>query len=479
MREVPLSSFHYGTLTHNGYLCHMIPQSFKSPKPYRSILRLAAPIMIAQIGAIITGYADTIMVGHYTTLALASASWVNNMFNLITITILGFSYGITPLVGALHARGDSWGSGEMLRNAAVANGAFGLVMIAIWGVIYLNIDHMGVPVELLPMVRPYYLTILWSMFPLVVINVLRQFTDALTHTSVGMWILTCGNGLNIAGNYALIFGNWGFPELGLYGAGISTLVSRMIMAAAFVAVIALNRRYHKQAGGFAHGTTRKADVLRVSRISLPVALQMGMETGIFTVAALMVARLGSNSLAAYQVLVMLGSIGFMVYYAIGAATSIKIAGCCGNGNIGQVRAASQAGHTITIIMATVAGMVFVGLGQRLLWVFTSDAEVRAIAMSAMWILAAYQLGDATQVAYSNSLRGIGKTSPVMRIAFVSYVAVGIPLLYVLAFAAGWGIQGIYAGFVVSLFTAGELFRRSFNKSLGTMWEQKTWETTAL
>ncbi len=439
--------------------------SAKTGNQYRGILRLATPIMIAQIGSIITGYADTIMVGHYTTQALAAASWVNNMFNLMTIAILGFSYGITPLVGTLHARGDANGCGAMLRNAAVANGAFSLAMLSVWTVIYACIDHMGIPEELLPTVRPYYRTILWSMIPLAAVNVMRQYTDALTHTSLGMWILTGGNALNIAGNYALIFGHFGAPELGLYGAGISTLASRTAMAVAFAAVLALAPRYREHMRGFRQGATRACEVAKVSRMSMPVALQMGMETGIFTAASLMVARFGASSLAAYQVLVMLGSIGFMVYYAIGAATSIKIAGYCGNGHIEQVLAASQAGYKITLVMAVAAGATFVGLGRWILMAFTADAEVQAIAMSAMWLLAAYQIGDATQVAYSNSLRGIGQTAPVMRIAFVSYVAVGIPLLYVLAFIAGLGVPGIYAGFVVSLFIAGLLFKRSFDNSL--------------
>lgn len=440
----------------------------KTGSQYRGILRLATPIMIAQIGSIITGYADPIMVGHYTTQALAASSWVNNVFNLMAIAMLGFSYGITPLVGALHARGDARGCGAMLRNAAVANGVFGLAMMSIWAGIYAGIGHMRIPEELLHTVLPYYRTILWSMIPLAAVNVMRQYTDALTHTSLGMWILTGGNVLNIAGNYALIFGHFGAPELGLYGAGISTMASRLAMAVAFAAVLALSPQYREHMSGFIHGATRRHDVAKVSRISMPVALQMGMETGIFTAASLMVAQFGASSLAAYQVLVMLGSIGFMVYYAIGAATSIKIAGYCGNGHTKQVLAASQAGYRITLVMAVAAGATFVGLGKWILVAFTADAEVQTIALSAMWLLAAYQIGDATQVAYSNSLRGIGKTSPVMRIAFVSYVAVGIPLLYLFAFVAGMGVPGIYAGFVVALFTAGLLFRRSFMNSLSTL-----------
>lgn len=437
----------------------------KYKQHYVQILKLAGPIVAAQLGAIITGYADTIMVGRYSTQALAAASLVNNVFNLMILMTLGFSYGITPLIGPLHARGDARGMGSMLRNALAANAAYAALLMAVWTALYCNLHRLGMPSELLPMVRSYYAIVLWSMVPLALINALRQYADAVGHTSLAMWIMTAGNVMNIAGNYALIYGRWGAPELGLDGAGISTLAARVAMAAAFAAALLLMRRHRQATRQAMKARTSRGEIMKVTRLSLPISMQMGMETGVFTAASLMVARLGANTLAAYQVLVMLGSIGFMVYYAVGAAASIKIAHCCGTGDTAGVRAAAHVGYVLILACAATASLTFVAGGRWIVAAFTPDPAVQAIALGVMWLLAAYQFGDATQVAFANALRGIGQSMPVMRIAFVSYVAVGIPLLHVLAFTVGWGISGIYAGFVVALLMAGVLFARSFYSAL--------------
>lgn len=437
----------------------------KYKQHYVQILKLAGPIVAAQLGAIITGYADTIMVGRYSTQALAAASLVNNVFNLMILVTLGFSYGMTPLIGPLHARGDTRGVGAMLRNAVAANAAYAALLLAAWTALYYNLHRLGMPAELLPLVRSYYVIVLWSMVPLALINVLRQYADAVGHTSLAMWIMTAGNVMNIAGNYALIYGKWGAPEMGLDGAGISTLAARVAMAAAFAAALLLTRRHRAATRQALKARTSWNKMLAVARLSLPISMQMGMETGVFTAASLMVARLGADTLAAYQVLVMLGSIGFMVYYAVGAAASIKIAHCCGTADTAGVRAAAHVGYVLILACAVTASVTFVTGGRWIVAAFTPDPAVQAIALGVMWLLVAYQFGDATQVAFANALRGIGRSMPVMRIAFVSYVAVGIPLLYVLAFTVGWGIAGIYAGFVVALLMAGVLFAHSFYSAL--------------
>ncbi len=437
----------------------------KYKQHYVQILKLAGPIVAAQLGAIVTGYADTIMVGRYSTQALAAASLVNNVFNLMILMTLGFSYGMTPLIGPLHARGDTRSVGAMLRNAVAANAVYAALLLAVWTALYYNLHRLGMPAELLPLVRSYYVIVLWSMVPLALINVLRQYADAVGHTSLAMWIMTAGNVMNIAGNYALIYGRWGAPEMGLNGAGVSTLAARVAMAAAFAAALLLMRRHREATHMALKARTSWSKMLGVTRLSLPISLQMGMETGVFTAASLMVAWLGANTLAAYQVLVMLGSIGFMVYYAVGAAASINIAHCCGTADTAGVRAAAHVGYMLILMCAATASLTFVAGGRWIVAAFTPDPAVQAIALNVMWLLVAYQFGDATQVAFANALRGIGRSMPVMRIAFVSYVAVGIPLLYVLGFTVGWGIAGIYAGFVVALLMAGVLFARSFYGAL--------------
>lgn len=432
---------------------------------YRAIAKLSGPIMVAQLGTIVTGFADTMMVGHYNTPSLAAGSLVTTVFNLVILLSLGFSYGITPLVGALASQGDNRKVGAMMRHVAAANVLFGLVLMLASGAFYFALGHLGQPVEIMPLVRPYYIIIWLSMIPVILTHIFRQSCDAVGDTQLGMWIFTAGNVLNIVGNYMLIFGKWGAPELGLAGAGWSTLAARCFMAVAYVAAMLLASRYKAYHEGIAQSRTSWHDIARVTRTSLPVALQMGLETGIFTFAMILVGWMGTKSMAAYQILLQVGTLGFMIYYAFGAGMAIKIAHYTGLGDKAAVRDAAHAGYRLTLAFTLLACVIFITTGRWIVAFFTTDRAVIAIAVSMLVPLSLYQLGDATQVTYANALRGTGQVMSMLRVAVVAYLLIGLPVIPALAFLAGLGLAGVYYGFFVALLTAGILFCREFYRHL--------------
>lgn len=204
---------------------------------HKAILRLGIPIAIGQLGVIIMGFADTMMVGRYSTDALAAASFVNSVMNLITFLLMGYSYGLTPLVSSLFGQGKRQEAGGVLKQALACNLLFALFLMAIMATGYFFLDRMGQPSQLLPLIRPYYLVMLVSLFFVALFNALRQFTDGITDTSTAMWALLTGNVFNIVGNYFLIYGIGPFPELGLVGAGLSTLFSRILVPVILLAVL--------------------------------------------------------------------------------------------------------------------------------------------------------------------------------------------------------------------------------------------------
>ena len=206
------------------------------PYHYRSLLSLGLPIMIGQLGMIILGFADTMMVGHHSTTELGAASFVNNIINLVIITATGFSYGLTPIVGGLFGREELPQAGRALRCALLANLMAGAIMMAALGILYFNVGNIGQPKELLPYIKPYYLVLLASIPFVMLFNAFKQFTDSITETRTSMWILLSGNLLNIIGNYVLIYGKAGMPEMGVVGAGVATLLSRVVMVALFLFV---------------------------------------------------------------------------------------------------------------------------------------------------------------------------------------------------------------------------------------------------
>ena len=315
--------------------------------PYRqqvvSLLRLGMPIVVGQLGMIILGLADTIMIGHHSTEELAAAGFVNNVFNLAIIFATGFSYGLTPLIGMLQGNGNTRGIGRVFRNALAANAVIGVLLTAVMYVVYCFVDKMGQPEELLPHIRPYFVLQLVSLLFIMLFNAFRQFAEGLTDTRTPMWILLGGNALNILGNYLLIYGSLGFPEWGLFGAGVSTLVSRIVMLLVFVAIVACTRRYRIYRDALIHSRLNRNDFVQLNALGWPIALQMGMETAAFSLSAIMVGWLGSVSLAAHQIMISVSTIGFMVYYGRGAALAVQVSHFMGRHDFSNLRRAVHAG----------------------------------------------------------------------------------------------------------------------------------------
>ena len=209
---------------------------YKYKENYSAIIRLGIPILIGQLGTIIVGFADTIMVGQYSTEALASASFVNNLFYTANFACMGFTYGLTPLIGAMFSQGRKNAIGEILRNGVVLNIFFSLLITGIMFLFYVNIDNMGQPEELLPLIRPYFLLFLAGLIPTSLFNAFAQWSYAIGNSRMPMWIILISNIANIIGNWLLIYGNLGLPEMGLNGAGLSTLIARLICPIAIIAI---------------------------------------------------------------------------------------------------------------------------------------------------------------------------------------------------------------------------------------------------
>ena len=382
---------------------------------YKEIIRLGLPILVGQLGMIVTAFADNIMVGRYSTAALASSSFVNGVFNVVIFCCLGFTYGLTPLIGALYGQKRHRDIGALLRNGLFLNVLYSLVLTAALGVLYFYLDRLGQPEELLPLIRPYYLTALAGILPVCVFNVFAQWSYATTDTGTPMWIILGGNVFNIIGNYLLIFGH------------------------------------------FRAGRLSRTSLGRVWRTSLPVSMQMTFESGSFSFAAIMSGWLGAIPLAAFQIIVITGTLGFCVYYSVGAAISVVVANVAGSGDTALMRRAAWQGYHIMLVLMTCSSLIFALAGRTILGVFTDDPVVLAAAVALIFPLVLYQLGDATQITFANALRGTSHVMPMLWIAFVSYVVVGIPATYLLGFPAGMGLYGILLSFSVSLFLAGALF----------------------
>ena len=424
---------------------------------YKALFKLGLPIVIGQLGMIVLGFADTLMIGHHSTEDLAGASFVNNMFNLAIIFATGFSYGLTPIVGSLFGKGEQEAVGQTLKNALLVNGLIGILLTLVMGALYLSIHRLGQPEELLPLMRPYYIVLLISLIFVMLFNAFKQFADGITDTQTPMWLLIGGNVLNIFGNWVLIYGHFGFPEMGLLGAGVATLTSRIMMLLAFATIFFTGKQYQPYKEGFLAGKLNKSDFLQLNKLGWPVGLQMGMETASFSLATIMVGWLGATALAAHQVMLTIGQLGYMMYYGMAAAVAVRASNFYGQKDTESVRHSASAGFHIILLMAICVSIPLFLLRNEIGGWFTDNDEVALLVASLIVPFIIYQFGDGMQCNYSNALRGIADVKPVMYIAFIAYFIISLPAGYLFGFVFDWGLTGIWLSFPFGLTSAGLMF----------------------
>lgn len=419
--------------------------------------------MIGQLGMIILGFADTMMVGHHSTTELGAASFVNNIINLVIITATGFSYGLTPIVGGLFGREELPQAGRALRCALLANLMAGAIMMAALGILYFNVGNIGQPKELLPYIKPYYLVLLASMPFVMLFNAFKQFTDSITETRTSMWILLSGNLLNIVGNYVLIYGKVGLPEMGVVGAGVSTLISRIVMVALFCLVFLARKKMRPYREGFFKLGWSRQLVSRLVSLGTPIALEMGMETASFSLSIIMVGWLGTIALASHQVMITISQFTFMVYYGLGAAVAVRTSYFNGQDDRDNVRHTVVAGLQVMVALELLlSGIIFLLRNHIGGW-FTDSAEVSSTVISLMVPFFIYQFGDGLQINYANALRGIADVKPLMVIAFIAFFVISLPVGYFCGFVLNFGLVGVWMAFPFGLTSAGVMMWYRFKK----------------
>ncbi|WP_459187493.1 MATE family efflux transporter [Parabacteroides sp. APC149_11_2_Y6] len=429
---------------------------------YKETIRLGVPIMLGQLGIIIVGFADNIMVGHHSTDELAAASFVNNFFNLAFIFGMGFSYGLTPIIGGLFANKEYTKAGETLKNSLFINFIIGVLISVCMLILLLNIDLLKQPEELKPYIIPYYVLQLFSVIFAMLFNSFKQFSDGTTDTVTPMWITLGANILNIIGNYFLIYGKYGAPELGLTGAGISTLASRILTLVAFCILFARCSRYKEYLKGFKNGIVNRMNLSNLVRMGLPVGFQMGVETGSFSLSVIMMGWIGSIALAAHQVLGVITTLGFMVYYGIAAAVTIRVSTFKGWNDFLNIRRASFAGLHLIMGVAIIVVLLITLFRHSMGYLITPEKEVVEMVALLAWSVILYQFGDGLQILFANALRGISDVKYMAYMAFACHFGLALPIGYFCGFLLDWGPIGIWCGFPISLTTLGILLWRRFN-----------------
>lgn len=438
-----------------------------SPSPkrdYKELALLGLPILVTQVGIIAVTFADTIMVGQYGTHELASAGFVNNLYLVSIVSLIGFAAGMTPVVGAFFGNGDMKSAGEAWKKGLLLNLGVALVVTLIMGALYFALPYLNQPDELMHLIRPYYLLMLSTIVPGAIFGCCQQTANGLTDTAMPMWIMIGGNLFNVGGNYLLIFGKFGFPELGLLGAGIATVSARYLMAAAIIVVMLTSRRYAPLKAGL-RDSVRKGMTKKVWVTSYPIMIQHGVECSLWSVGAVVCGWFGKLQLASYQIVNTIGQLGFMVYLSATIAVSIRVANHTGTGDTTGIRNTARAGMHIVLGLAVVSSLIFILFGEKLTTFFTSDADVIAAALPLFAPLVMYQFCDALQLNFGNALRGTSDVKPLLVVSGVSYLVVGLPAMYLCGVAADMGNVGVYYSFCAALACASVMLLYYFRRAV--------------
>ncbi|MDE6272557.1 MAG: MATE family efflux transporter [Muribaculaceae bacterium] len=444
--------------------------SLQPRSEYSTLIRLGIPVMVTQLGIIVVSFADTVMVGRCGTRELGAAAFVNSIFTIAIVMQLGFANGLTPLIGALFSRNDKPRTSQMMRAGVLANIILSLVFTAILGVFYFFLDYLGQPPELMDLAKPYYLIVLSTLLPMALFNAFQQTSNGCTDTATPMWIIVGANILNIIGNWLLIGGEAGFPRLGLSGAGISTMIARYVAVIAIIAVYKISRRRRSYLEGWRSEAREalKPDMKRVWQTSYPVMIQSGIECFLWSFGGIVCGWFGTIQLASYQVILTISQLGFMLYMGFGVATSIRVANLTGLKDFSGVRRTTLAGLHLILVLATLSSLLFYFCTGSMAAFITPDRNVELAALPMIAPLILYQYCDAVQLTYANALRGTSEVKPLLWVAVIAYIIVGIPAMLWLAKGLDMGNVGVYYSFSIALFVASAGLYWSFRRALRSL-----------
>jgi multidrug resistance protein, MATE family len=418
------------------------------------MLRLAAPVVVAELGWMTMGMVDTLMVGRLSPEAIGAVGIGSSLFMAVGVFAMGMLLGLDTLVSHAFGAGRLDECHRWLVHGVALSVGLTIPVTACLFWLSASLDAIGMDAEVLRLTRPYLDAVTWSVLPLLLFFSFRRYLQGMGSVRPLMVMLILANLLNVVVNWILIFGRFGAPALGVAGAAWATVLSRVLMAAGLLAVI-LYREHGRRPGLFE--TSLRLDMSwmrRLIALGIPAALQLTLEVGVFAAASALAGRLPPAALAAHQIALNLAGFTFMVPLGIASAGAVRVGQALGRGD---AHAASRAGWTALSLGAlamSLAAIAFVTLPHWLISAFTSDAGVLRTGVALLGVAAVFQLFDGLQVVGTGVLRGLGDTRTPMFWNLAAHWMIGLPLAYLLTFHFGFGVVGLWWGLSSGLIICG-------------------------
>ena len=417
------------------------------------LLKLAGPVVLAEIGWMAMGIVDTIMVGRLGPAAIGATGLGSGVFTAIVIFGTGLMLGLDAFVSQAHGAGDERECRRWLHAGVWLALLVALPVMAMAWVVYRSLDAWGLHPQISVLARPYLWAISFGALPLLLYSAFRRYLQGMHIVRPLMIALVVANIINAIGNWILIYGNLGAPAMGVVGSAWATTVARAWMALFLLAVIwrVHRQRAHVAPVGWSFDAGR---IRRLIGLGFPAASQITLEVGVFATVTALAGKLDPVSSGAHQIALNMAALAFMVPLGLSSASAVRVGHAIGARDPGRaVRAGWTALATGSAIMIAIGVVLFLA-STRLVSGFTTDVRVVNIGSRLLLIASAFQLFDGTQAVVTGVLRGIGETRMPMIINIIGHWMLGLPVGYLLCFRQQWGVLGLWIGLSVGLvFTA--------------------------
>ena len=417
------------------------------------------PLILSNLAQFAIHITDTVMLGWYDVTALAASTIAGTLFFVIFIVGAGFAQAVTPLVASAAEQDDEVQVRRVTRMGLWLSIFYGLVVTIPFFWAEEILIAIGQDAEVSRLAHIYLQIVIWQMIPALIIMTFKSFLAALEHTAIILWATIGTAVLNIFINYALIFGNWGMPELGIMGAAIASLTVTLITVVLLVIYIV---RVLPQFELFKNFWRSDSEILkRVFMLGWPIGLTSLAEGGLFSASAVMMGWIGPIELAAHGIAIQLASLTFMVHIGFSQAATVRAGRALGRKDELSLRRGGITAIGMSAFFALMTSLIFLAMPEMLVSLFIDPNEPERAALlrigaGLVMIAALFQLVDGLQVLALGLLRGVQDTTVPMVMATISYWVIGLPVSYLLAFTLGYGPIGLWLGLVIGLAIAAAL-----------------------
>ena len=421
---------------------------------------LSIPIIISQVGHIVTSMADNIFLGFIGIEEQAAGILSGNVFTLLLVFSIGMSQGLTPLVAGAHVNNQLQQKASLFKNSMLLNFIVSMLLFAVASIFAANLNLLSQPEDVALLARPFIEVISFSLVPVTLFFTMKQYTEGLTNTRASMYISIIGNVLNVILNYCLIYGKFGLPCLGYMGAAWATFWARVFMAVAFAFYIIYQKKLKEIVQPFLQEKITTPQLKKLFSIGLGPALQATFEVAAFACAGIMAGWLGKITLDAHGIALSIAAFTYMFTSGISGAASIRVANYKGLNDWKNIKTAGKAAFVLAGLIMLGFAAVFLVFYETLPTFFNKHKEVIEVSSGLLLVAALFQFFDGIQVTGLGVLRGLSDVKMPTVIALTAYWVIALPLAYFLGFPQKLGIYGIWFGLTAGLvFSAVALYSR--------------------